>query len=74
MFPIRLYAGQRRIAARNITTQGCRMSMMERFVHRQNLERYRRLLTQVTDEAQREQILKLIAEEETKDKPPSKQT
>ncbi len=47
---------------------------MERFIHRQNLERYRKLLTQVTDERQRRQILKLIAEEEAKDEPPSKQT
>ncbi len=46
---------------------------MERFIHRQNLERYRKLLTQVTDERQ-QQILKLIAEEEAKDEPPSKQT
>ena len=47
---------------------------MERFIHRQNLERYRELLTQVTNARQRQQILKLIAEEEAKDEPPSKQT
>lgn len=48
---------------------------MERFIHRQNLERYRDLLARITDEAQRQQILKLIAEEEAKDSSsPSKQT
>jgi hypothetical protein len=40
---------------------------MERFIHRENLEHYRKLLTQSTDEGRREQILKLLAEEEAKD-------
>jgi hypothetical protein len=40
---------------------------MERFIHSQNLEHYRKLLTQTTDEAQQQQILKLLAVEESKD-------
>jgi hypothetical protein len=44
---------------------------MERFIHHQNLENYRKLLTRTADQAQREQILKLLAEEEAKDNPPS---
>jgi len=46
---------------------------MENFVHKQNIERYRRLLAQVTDEAERRWIEKLLAEEIAKDhipKPP----
>jgi hypothetical protein len=43
---------------------------MERFVHRQNLEHYRKLLAETTDEAQRPVLLKLIAEEEDKDRKP----
>ena len=40
---------------------------MERFVHRQNIERFRRLLAETVDEAERRRILKLLAEEEAKD-------
>lgn len=39
---------------------------MEKFVHEKNLKRYRDLLGSVTDEGQRFQINRLIAEEETK--------
>jgi hypothetical protein len=39
---------------------------MEWFIHQQNLERDRRLLTQPADAAERRQILKLLAEEEAK--------
>lgn len=46
---------------------------MDRFIRRENIERYRRLLAQTTDEAQRRQLLKLIAEEEAKDNPPREQ-
>lgn len=46
---------------------------MERFVHRANLEHFRRLLSQTSDEATRRQLEKLIAEEEAKDAPPPKQ-
>jgi hypothetical protein len=42
-------------------------SGMDRFIHRQNLQHYRKLLSQTTDEAQRVQLLKLLAEEEAKD-------
>jgi hypothetical protein len=40
---------------------------MERFVHRQNIEHYRKLLAETTDEVRRRQVLKLLAEEEAKD-------
>jgi hypothetical protein len=40
---------------------------MEKFVHDQNLARYRELLTRVTDPEQRRQIEHLMAEEEAKD-------
>jgi hypothetical protein len=43
---------------------------MEQFVHRQNLERFRDLLSRVTDEEQRSQIKHLLAEEEAKEPPP----
>ena len=46
---------------------------MERFIHRVNLERYRRLLAQATDEAQRRQLERLIAEEEAKDHLPPRE-
>jgi hypothetical protein len=41
---------------------------MDQFVHRRNLERYRELLARATDEGQRRQIFKLLAEEEEKDR------
>jgi len=37
---------------------------MHEFLHQQNLIRYRKLLTETTDELQRHQLLKLLAEEE----------
>jgi hypothetical protein len=40
---------------------------MEQFIHRENLQRLRRLLAETADESQRQQILKLLAEEEAKD-------
>lgn len=40
---------------------------MERFVHRKNLEHYRKLLAETTDEAQRQRLMKLLAEEERKE-------
>jgi hypothetical protein len=45
---------------------------MQNFVHQKNLEHYRRLLTEASDEAERRQILKLLAEEEAKEPPPLK--
>jgi len=39
---------------------------MEEFIRRQNIERYRRLLETVSDEAERRRILQLLAEEQKK--------
>jgi hypothetical protein len=39
---------------------------MERFIRRQNIEHYRRLLETVADERERHRILKLLAEEQKK--------
>jgi hypothetical protein len=39
---------------------------MEQFIRRQNIEYYRRLLETVTDETDRQRILKLLAEEQKK--------
>ena len=47
------------------------MGEFVQFVHRQNLGHFRKQLAQSTDETQRQQILKLLAEEEAKDPPPS---
>ena len=41
--------------------------MPEKFVHKQNIKRYRKLLHETTDEERRQQILKLLAEEEARD-------
>jgi len=45
---------------------------MRSFIHRKNLEHYRTLLAQTTDEAQRRMLLKLLEEERAKDKAPTK--
>jgi hypothetical protein len=50
---------------------------MEKFIHRQNLEHYRKLLAETTDEVKQQTLLKLLADEEAKDrldqpKPPAK--
>jgi hypothetical protein len=42
---------------------------MEKFIHRQNLEHYRKLLAETTDEVKRQTLLKLLTEEEAKDRP-----
>jgi len=51
---------------------------MDQFIHRENLRHYRKLLAETTDEAQRLQLLKLLAEEEAKDPeakdPPARRT
>jgi hypothetical protein len=44
---------------------------MEKFVHRENLKLYRRLLAETTDEQKRQTLLKLLAEEEAKGAQPS---
>jgi hypothetical protein len=41
---------------------------MDQFVRSKNVERYRRLPEPVTDESDREQIIKLLAEEPKKQK------
>lgn len=43
---------------------------MEQFVHRKNLERFRSLLEKVSDVTFRDQIKRLIAEEEARELPP----
>jgi hypothetical protein len=44
---------------------------VDEFIHRQNLEHYRRLLAapDQTDDARRQMILKLLADETSKDSP-----
>src|ERR1700689_1228994 len=42
------------------------MDAMDRFVSRENIERYRRLSVETKDAAERLRILKLLAEEEAK--------
>lgn len=42
---------------------------MERFIHNENIRRYRKLLEQEKDEEKRNVIRKLLAEEEAKDVP-----
>ena len=39
---------------------------MDRFVTRENIRRYRRLASKSTDAAERQQIMTLLADEETK--------
>jgi hypothetical protein len=45
---------------------------MRSFIHRKNLENYRRQLAESKDEAQLAQLRRLLAEEEAKDAPPRK--
>jgi hypothetical protein len=40
---------------------------MEKFIHRENLALFRKRLTEVRDESERQVLLKLLAEEEAKD-------
>jgi hypothetical protein len=42
---------------------------MEKYVREQNLLRFRDLLLRVTEQGQRQQIIRLIAEEEAKGRP-----
>ena len=39
---------------------------MERFINRQNIDRYRRLASETTNATERQQILRLLADEEAK--------
>jgi len=43
---------------------------MERFIHNENIRRYRKLLEEERDEEKRNVIRKLLAEEEAKDVSP----
>ena len=47
---------------------------MERFIHNENIRRYRQLLKEETNEDKRAIIRKLLAEEEAKDVPASQKT
>jgi len=49
---------------------------MRRFVYRENIKHYKQLLERTTDEAERQRIARLLAEEEAKataDLPPQKE-
>jgi hypothetical protein len=43
---------------------------MEKFVHGENLKLYRKLLAETTDVQKREMLLRLLADEEAKEKRP----
>ena len=45
------------------------MEEHDEFVHRKNLELYRKLLAESKDEAQRQTLMKLLADEEAKETP-----
>ncbi len=45
---------------------------MDKFIHRHNLERYRKQLAETKDEAQRRVLMKLVAEEEEAKRPVSR--
>jgi len=42
---------------------------MEKFIHSENIRLYRKLLAEATDPGKRQMLLKLLADEEAKDKP-----
>ena len=42
---------------------------MEEFIHQQNLNRYRKMLSEKTHESQRQTIVRLLADEETRADP-----
>lgn len=44
---------------------------MEKFVRKENLKLYRKLLAETTDEQRRQTLLKLLADEEAKDARPA---
>jgi hypothetical protein len=44
---------------------------MDRFIHEQNLAHYRKILTETTDPAKRQTVLKLLADEQANLQPPS---
>lgn len=42
---------------------------MDKFLHRHNLENFRKQLAEAKDDAQRQTLLQLLAEEEAKESP-----
>ena len=46
---------------------------MEKFIHRENLALYKKSLEEPHTDAEREIILKLLAEEEAKEPPPKRE-
>ena len=46
-----------------------REARVDKFLHRHNLEHFRKQLAEAKDDAQRQTLLKLLAEEEAKDSP-----
>lgn len=44
---------------------------MERFIHNENIRRYRKLLEEEKDEEKRNTIRRLLADEEAREVPPS---
>ena len=46
---------------------------MDKFLHRHNLEKFRRQLAESKDEIQRQTLLKLLTEEEAKNRAPSEE-
>lgn len=46
-----------------------REARMDKFLHRHNLENFRKQLAEAKDDAQRQTLLKLLAEEEAKESP-----
>jgi hypothetical protein len=45
---------------------------MQDFVHEKNLEHFRKLLARTTDDTERRLLMKLLEEERSKDKAPTK--
>ena len=43
---------------------------MERFIHRENLELFKKRLAEPCDDARRQLLLRLLAEEEAREMPP----
>jgi hypothetical protein len=49
-----------------------RRGVMRDFIHRKNIEHYRKLLSRTADDAKRKVFQKLLAEEEAKDQLPGR--
>jgi hypothetical protein len=58
--------GKRRDVYKGRRVSMCGSALMERFIHRANIEHYEKLLKQTTDETERQRILKLLEEERRK--------